>query len=91
MPTWQHESYPIWKMLKVNFRGPDELDQFKKLINQTWVTRDTPSIWYPEEKDVIMSEWRVVEAGADPDALPHNSRAKMKKMPKPRKKAKISG
>ncbi len=89
MPAWIQTENPVWKTVKVHFRGPDEMERFKKLIGNQGMTRATAGIWFPEERPVDMSTWRIVDEDTSTEGYPDKARPSLRGT-KPAKEKKAS-
>ncbi len=73
MPEWINRRIDAWRTVKVHFRGPDDLEEFSRLVGQN-IGPTVPALWYPKAEPLAQDEWRWVDEDSKPEDLPRGSR-----------------
>ena len=60
MPEFVQDDLTPFRSIIINFSCPDDIELFKKAINETF-TPLTKSLWYPSEENIKPSSRRYVD------------------------------
>lgn len=73
MPEYLNRNLDAWKTIKVHLRGPSDMEEFARRMQQT-VTTQTRFIWFPEGTETRFDEWRWVDEDTPTEEYPDRAR-----------------